>query len=289
MKTTMTVLGGLFLSLFGGSVYMAKKETPVATLCTEIMKVCPDGSNAVRVSNSCEFLPCKDRGTKTESEQLLTVHLNESVTIKGVTLTPVAIISDSRCPVNARCIKAGEIKVRISIVTDTKKEEAVLTLGVAHPFAGKSIILNHASQSLDVSRAILSSDYTFGFEVTDLQEGEARLYGELSGTMSIGPVCPVEIVDKPCTVSPETYASHRVYVQSTTEKRPAINLTPDAQGKFSTSLPAGTYTVDVDHSPIGSVMGAPQTIIIKKGALTTVSISIDTGMRLPTQTNNKRQ
>lgn len=103
--------------------------------------------------------------------------------------------------------------------------------------------------------------------------------GTLQGTMSIGPICPVEQIDHPCKPTPEMYAAHKVFVYNANKSKLITTLTPDAQGKFSTSLFVGTYLVDVEHQAVGSTRGVPITISISKGKTSTVSIDIDTGIR----------
>ncbi len=103
--------------------------------------------------------------------------------------------------------------------------------------------------------------------------------GTLAGSISIGPVCPVEQAGHPCTPTPEMYAAHVVSVYTADHSKVLMTLTPDAHGAFSAKLSPGTYVVDVQHQAVGSTQGAPSTVIIKAGESTSVSISIDTGIR----------
>jgi hypothetical protein len=116
--------------------------------------------------------------------------------------------------------------------------------------------------------------------------------GTLIGTISIGPICPVEsIPPRPeCQPTPAVYAAHPVSVYEVNpaaacapigcnKGRLVTTLIPDAQGKFSTSFPANRYIIDVAHQSIGAVQGAPAEIIIVAGQTTTADISIDTGIR----------
>jgi hypothetical protein len=103
--------------------------------------------------------------------------------------------------------------------------------------------------------------------------------GILKGSMTIGPICPVEQVGHPCTPTPQMYAAHEVFVYDSTRSKLVITLIPDAQGNFSTLLPAGVYVIDVQHQSVGAVQGAPTTLTIAPGKTSTVSISIDTGIR----------
>ncbi len=105
--------------------------------------------------------------------------------------------------------------------------------------------------------------------------------GTLQGTISIGPICPVDRIDQPCNPSPEMYAANQVFVYNSDRSKLIVTLTPDAQGKFSASLTSGTYIVDVksQESRVGSVSGVPTQILISNGKTETVTIRIDTGIR----------
>lgn len=103
--------------------------------------------------------------------------------------------------------------------------------------------------------------------------------GTLQGTMSIGPICPVERIGHPCTPTPEMYAAHQVYVYDTSRTKIITTLIPDAQGNFTGTLFVGSYFVDVQHQAIGGVQGVPSTVEIKARKTTTINISIDTGIR----------
>ena len=58
--------------------------------------------------------------------------------------------------------------------------------------------------------------------------------GTLKGTITIGPICPVEQVGHPCNPTPEMYAAHQVFVYTSDRTKIIATLTPDAQGNFST-------------------------------------------------------
>ncbi len=103
--------------------------------------------------------------------------------------------------------------------------------------------------------------------------------GVLQGTMTIGPICPVEQVGHPCNPTPQMYAAHTVFVYSSDRSKLITTLIPDANGNFSATLPTGTYFIDIQHQSIGGVRGVPTTLIITTGQVSTVAISIDTGIR----------
>lgn len=105
--------------------------------------------------------------------------------------------------------------------------------------------------------------------------------GTLSGTMTIGPVCPVEQADNPCKPTPEMFAARMVAIYTSDKKTLVITLTPDAYGKFSVALAAGTYyvTMAATQGGVESVSGVPATITIQSGVTAHLNIDIDTGIR----------
>ncbi|MDO8583751.1 MAG: hypothetical protein Q7R83_01070 [bacterium] len=103
--------------------------------------------------------------------------------------------------------------------------------------------------------------------------------GTFVGTMTIGPICPVERVDQPCLPTPEMFAAHKVFIYNVDRSKLITTLIPDAKGNFTTVLPEGAYTVDVVHQAVGFVRGAPSTVTIISGETVTISMDIDTGIR----------
>lgn len=48
--------------------------------------------------------------------------LNERVYVDGPWVTPLAVIEDSRCPMNARCIWAGRVRLSVRIDLGSRSE-----------------------------------------------------------------------------------------------------------------------------------------------------------------------
>lgn len=103
--------------------------------------------------------------------------------------------------------------------------------------------------------------------------------GTLKGQMTIGPVCPVETINNPCKPTPEMYAAAKVFVYKMDKKTLVKTITPDANGRFSVSLPTGEYFIDMIHQRIGGTIGVPTTITIVSGKSVTLNLNVDTGLR----------
>jgi len=103
--------------------------------------------------------------------------------------------------------------------------------------------------------------------------------GVLEGNVAIGPICPVEQIGHPCNPTPAMYASHPIFIYLSDKKTLIKTLTPNASGDFYTTLLVGNYFIDAQHQSVGSIQGVPAVISIKSGGTTTLTISIDTGIR----------
>jgi hypothetical protein len=106
--------------------------------------------------------------------------------------------------------------------------------------------------------------------------------GTLSGRITVGPNCPVEIGGEACPPPAGTYESILVLVHARMPRgeRLAATVRADDAGRFAIPLPAGSYRVALAHS-IG-LPGAPpavQEARVEPGATTELDFHIDTGIR----------
>ena len=121
-----------------------------------------------------------------------------------------------------------------------------------------------------------------GSDTGDQPSGEGD--GTFAGTVTIGPLCPVEPCDPPAGTP---YAVRDLVLQQPGGVRIEIPL--DDDGSFSVEVPAGTYTVHLtDCNFLGCATAFPQpgaagaepvTVTIVSGQTTTRDFDIDTGIR----------
>ena len=67
--------------------------------------------------------------------------LGQSTRVGALVVTPQAVVEDSRCPINARCIWAGRLIVTTRIDGAGLRETVNLTLGQAHATHGTGLAL----------------------------------------------------------------------------------------------------------------------------------------------------
>ncbi|MDD1674707.1 MAG: hypothetical protein LUQ13_03595 [Methanomicrobiales archaeon] len=106
----------------------------------------------------------------------------------------------------------------------------------------------------------------------------AKAQGTITGTVSIGPLCPVE----PCNLTPEeisaAYAARTILVFD--QNRVLVSsasIGPD--GHYTVMVPAGTYTIELKQNGIDRSPDVPALIEVSAGMITVLDIHIDTGIR----------
>ncbi|MEE8466474.1 MAG: hypothetical protein V3S68_08365, partial [Dehalococcoidia bacterium] len=99
--------------------------------------------------------------------------------------------------------------------------------------------------------------------------------GVLVGSVTIGPICPVE----PCAQGVgDTYSSREIQLQSGSANGILVPLRPD--GTFRALVPVGEYAVSLSNCDfLGCAGSLPVTIVIRGGETSNLRINIDTGVR----------
>jgi hypothetical protein len=114
--------------------------------------------------------------------------------------------------------------------------------------------------------------------------GQQQPQGTLQGTVTVGPIFPVERPGETRPVPPEVFKGRTViiYDAGRTRQLQTLNLAQigtTSRATYSVMLDPGTYTVDINHSGIDRSAEVPAKIEIKPGQAVTLDISIDTGIR----------
>lgn len=98
--------------------------------------------------------------------------------------------------------------------------------------------------------------------------------GAISGTLSVGPLCPVE----PCSNPINPYPGLQVAIVRNDEVVALLDVNED--GAFSGPVPAGEYQLNVQPCEfLGCRFSLPVPITVIEGQTATVDIDIDTGIR----------
>jgi hypothetical protein len=98
----------------------------------------------------------------------------------------------------------------------------------------------------------------------------------VSGLVVAGPTCPVETADQPCPDQPVVGVIIRI---NTPEGAEVARVVTDSEGRYSLSLPVGSYRIVAQ--PHEGLMGTPEPVEVSVGADQTsiVDLVYDTGIR----------
>lgn len=89
--------------------------------------------------------------------------LGQTVRVDGPRVTPLEVLSDSRCPMNARCVWAGEVKLRVRVHLGARSETLELTSGKPLHVADGSLELVEVQPDRVAGKPLKPKDYRFGF------------------------------------------------------------------------------------------------------------------------------
>ncbi|WP_051504268.1 hypothetical protein [Sphingomonas jaspsi] len=92
-----------------------------------------------------------------------TAGFQQTATVGSLQVTPVALVEDSRCPINARCVWAGHLTVRAEIRGGRWKQVKDLTLSAPQPVADGQITLVDALPQKVAGKPASLADYRFTF------------------------------------------------------------------------------------------------------------------------------
>jgi hypothetical protein len=104
--------------------------------------------------------------------------------------------------------------------------------------------------------------------------------GTLQGTVTVGPLSPVEIIgETQPTPPPEVFTSRGLEIFQEGSTKLFASLSFAADGTYAIQLPVGNYTIQLPPGGIEFAKGLPATVTIKAGEVTVLDIDIDTGIR----------
>jgi hypothetical protein len=96
------------------------------------------------------------------------VALGQSVRVGEVSVTPVSVVEDSRCPVNTRCVWAGRLVVETQIDGQTAsgpwRDRANIQLGETYGTHGQVIALVSGEPGKTTDRETKPKEYRFVYE-----------------------------------------------------------------------------------------------------------------------------
>lgn len=255
---------------------MASTRTALAPTggeaCTAEAKLCPDGSAVGRTGPNCEFAECPSTGSIS-----LEAHIGQTVSGLGVNITPLAVLQDSRCPIDVQCIQAGTVKMQARLVSGLGTGTQEFTIGQPILTEAETITLADVSPQPTAGVKIKDSDYIFRFEIAKRAGNAVPPVSGVRGTISLGPTCPVmrDPPDPQCADKP--YATS-IVARGTEANANAYVGRSNTSGAFELTLPPGSYTLTAGGDTMLPRCN-PVVVTVAASGYTTTTISCDTGIR----------
>ena len=95
------------------------------------------------------------------------VALNEAVAVGPLLATPLKVVEDSRCPMNARCIRAGEAIVTTRLSDGNTTSTIDLKLGEPVEALGHPVLLSSVTPARMTNTTLAARDYRFTYELAE--------------------------------------------------------------------------------------------------------------------------
>lgn len=149
----------VLILLIAGGYYFTREESSEGVMCTMEAKMCPGGSYVGRSGPRCEFADCPSASTGNSAK------IDQVVLIGDIYITPLSVVSDSRCPIDVQCIQAGTVTILARLNLGTIVEEKEITLNEETIFEGKKVSLVSVKPATNSKKQIEQSQYEFEFLV----------------------------------------------------------------------------------------------------------------------------
>lgn len=171
---SLAVLVLVLILIAFGATFLPKQPvvspspTPTgAVACTMDARMCPDGSYVGRQGPNCEFALCPVTAATTTVPTTVSFRakLGQKVGDAGVSITPLTVLEDSRCPVDVQCIQAGTVRLDTEITIQGVTTKEVLTLNNRLMRGTTTILLSLVEPEKNSKTTFPKSNYTFVFEV----------------------------------------------------------------------------------------------------------------------------
>ena len=109
--------------------------------------------------------PSEETPVPDETSAHVELRIDESGSALDVTVMPLEVLQDSRCPVDVECIWAGTVQVRALLSSGLGEAEQEFELNTPITTEAEIVTLVEVFPAPESGRAILASDYRFTFEI----------------------------------------------------------------------------------------------------------------------------
>lgn len=89
------------------------------------------------------------------------LRLGQRAVVGGPTVTPVKVLEDSRCPMEARCVWAGRVRLEVQVETGQGKRTVEVATDKPAPVADGALSLTNVLPPKSVRTPVAERDYRF--------------------------------------------------------------------------------------------------------------------------------
>ncbi len=115
--------------------------------------------------SACAIIPDGQLAGATPAAEGAAVGLAQPVRVGDIVVTPIKVVEDSRCPINARCVWAGRLVVETRIDGAGWRDTADITLGETFGTHDRVIALTSGEPGKTTQAEIEPGEYRFTYEL----------------------------------------------------------------------------------------------------------------------------
>ena len=98
---------------------------------------------------------------RTNEDGSVDAKLGQTVNVGGPKVTPLVVLEDSRCPMEARCIWAGRVRLSVRVTTGAGSTLRELASDKPLQMADGQLVLQGTMPPRSTQRTLVPSDYRF--------------------------------------------------------------------------------------------------------------------------------
>lgn len=114
---------------------------------------------ALALTTACSSVPA------VSSDGVIRIALGQTASVDGPRITPLKVLEDSRCPINARCIWAGRVRLQIKVTLGRGATIYEIETGKSLPIAdGQLELVDVQPGNVAGGKPLAPGAYRFGFK-----------------------------------------------------------------------------------------------------------------------------
>lgn len=155
------------LIVLGASAYLLVAESRRSAVPEVAGPQTNAGTSTAPYMEGPKSPPPADGEVAVESPKTIETGINEGASALGVTITPLEVLEDSRCPADVQCVWAGRVRVRATLETASGKNEQIIISNTPVMTDAKKITLVRIEPEARANTEEQPSAYRFYFEIKE--------------------------------------------------------------------------------------------------------------------------